>query len=60
LREKPYKSKPYEQAQHPGQLVQLDVTVLSRRCIAGLQLKLYPYTALRDSIRHMRPGNSQR
>ena len=38
---KPYKSKPYKQAQHSRRLVELDVTVIPRRCIAGPQLKLY-------------------
>ena len=33
-KKKPYKPKPYEQMQYPGQRVQIDVKVVPRRCIA--------------------------
>lgn len=49
-------SKPYEQAQHPGWLVELDVTVIPRRCIAGPQLKLYSCTTLHNYSRFRVPG----
>ena len=45
-KKKPYKPKPYEQMQYPGQRVQIDVKVVPRRCIADPQLKLYQYTAI--------------
>ncbi len=48
---KPYKSKPYKQAQHSRRLVELDVTVIPRRCIAGPQLKLYSCTTLHNYSR---------
>ena len=39
-KKKPYKPKPYEQMQYPGQRVQIDVKVVPRRCIADPELKL--------------------
>ena len=33
-KKKPYRPKPYEQMQYPGQRVQIDVKVVPRRCIA--------------------------
>ena len=52
-KKKPYKPKPYEQMQYPGQRVQIDVKVVPRRCIADPQLKLYQYTAI-DEYSHYR------
>ena len=37
-KKKPYKPKPYEQMQYPGQRVQIDVKVVPRRCIADPEL----------------------
>ena len=51
-KKKPYKPKPYEQMQYPGQRVQIDVKVVPRRCIADPQLKLYQYTAIDESSRY--------
>ena len=45
---KKYKPKPYEQMQHPGQRVQIDVKVVPRSCIADPLLKLYQYTVGRS------------
>ena len=42
-KKKPYKPKPYEQMQYPGQRVQIDVKVVPRRCIADPELKLDVY-----------------
>ena len=42
----PYKPKPYEQMQYPGQRVQVDVKVVPRRCIADPELRLFQYTAI--------------
>ena len=50
-KKKPYKPKPYEQMQYPGQRVQIDVKVVPRRCIADPQLKLYQYTAIDEFTR---------
>ena len=35
-KKKPYKPKPYEQMQYPGQRVQIDVKVVPRRCSMAL------------------------
>ena len=55
LKEKPkkkYKPKPYEQMDHPGQRVQIDVKVVPRDCIADPELKLYQYTAIDEYSRY--------
>ena len=49
---KPYKPKPYEQMQYPGQRVQIDVKVVPRSCIADPQLRLYQYTAIDEYSRY--------
>ena len=49
---KPYKPKPYEQMQYPGQRVQIDVKVVPRSCIADAQLRLYQYTAIDEYSRY--------
>ena len=49
---KKYKPKPYEQMQHPGQRVQIDVKVVPRSCIADPLLKLYQYTAIDEYSRY--------
>ena len=51
-KKKPYKPKPYEQMQYPGQRVQIDVKVVPRRCIADPELKLYQYTAIDEYSRY--------
>ena len=51
-KKKPYKPKPYEQMQYPGQRVQIDGKVVPRRCIADPQLKLYQYTAIDEYSRY--------
>ena len=51
-KKKPYRPKPYEQMQYPGQRVQIDVKVVPRRCIADTQLKLYQYTAIDEYFRY--------
>ena len=51
-KKKPYKPKPYEQMQYPGQRVQIDVKVVPRRCIADPRLKLYQYTAIDEYSRY--------
>ena len=51
-KKKPYRPKPYEQMQYPGQRVQIDVKVVPRRCIADAQLKLYQYTAIDEYSRY--------
>ena len=51
-KKKPYKPKPYEQMQYPGQRVQIDVKVVPRRCITDPQLKLYQYTAIDEYSRY--------
>ena len=51
-KKKPYKPKPYEQMQYPGQRVQIDVKVVPRRCIADPQLKMYQYTAIDEYSRY--------
>ena len=49
----PYKPKPYEQMQYPGQRVQVDVKVVPRACIADPELRLFQYTAI-DEYSRMR------
>jgi transposase len=48
---KPYKPKPYEQMQYPGQRIQIDVKVVPRACIADPKLRLYQYTAIDEYSR---------
>ena len=43
---KTYQSKPWKQRTYPGQRVQRHVRVVSRRCIAGRELRLFRYTAM--------------
>lgn len=47
----PYKPKPYEQMQYPGQRVQIDVKVVPRCCIADPELRLFQYTAIDEYSR---------
>jgi len=49
--QKPYKPKPYEQMQYPGQRVQIDVKIVPRACIANPELRLYQYTAIDEFSR---------
>ena len=49
---KKYNPKPYEQMDHPGQRVQIDVKVVPRACIADPELKLYQYTAIDEYSRY--------
>ena len=48
----PYKAKPYEQMQYPGQRVQIDVKVIPRKGIADPELKLFQYTAIDEYSRY--------
>ena len=50
-KEPPYKPKPYEQMTYPGQRVQVDVKVVSCRCIANPELHLFQYTAIDEFTR---------
>ena len=36
-----YNPKPYEQMTYPGQRVQVDVKVVTRKCIADPELRLF-------------------
>ncbi len=36
-----YKPKPYEQMTHPGERVQVDVKVVTRKCITDPELRLF-------------------
>ena len=49
---KKYVPKPYEQMDHPGQRIQIDVKVVPRSCIADPELKLYQYTAIDEYSRY--------
>ena len=49
---KKYKPKPYEQMDHPGQRIQIDVKVVPKNCIADPELKLYQYTAIDEYSRY--------
>ena len=51
-KKKPYKPKPYEQMQYPGQRVQIDGKAVPRRYIAGPQRKLYQYAAMDEYSRY--------
>ncbi|MFR9087420.1 MAG: hypothetical protein ACLVJV_10145 [Oscillospiraceae bacterium] len=42
----PYKAKPYEQMQYPGQRVRVDVKVVPLKCLANPEERLYQYTAI--------------
>ena len=48
---KGYIPKPYEQMDHPGQRVQVDVKVVPRKCIADPELRLFQYTAIDEFTR---------
>ena len=50
-RQEPYKSKPYEQMQYPGQRVQIDVKVVPLRCLANPDERLFQYTAIDEFSR---------
>ena len=45
------KVKPYEQMTHPGERVQVDVKVVSQKCIANPELRLFQYTAIDEFTR---------
>lgn len=47
----PYKAKPYEQMQYPGQRVQADVKVVPLKCLANPEERLYQYTAIDEYTR---------
>ena len=47
----PYKAKPYEQMQYPGQRVQVDVKVVPLKCLANPEERLYQYTAIDEYTR---------
>lgn len=47
----PYKPKPYEQMDRPGQRVQIDVKVVPLRCLANREERLYQYTAIDEFSR---------
>ncbi len=47
----PYKAKPYEQMQYPGQRVQVDVKVVPLKYLANPDERLYPYTAIDEYTR---------
>ena len=48
---KRYTPKPYEQMDHPGQRIQVDVKVVPRKCIADPELRLFQYTAIDEYSR---------
>ena len=50
-RQEPYKPKPYEQMQYPGQRVQIDVKVVPLRCLANPDERLFQYTAIDEFSR---------
>ena len=45
------KTKPYEQMNHPGQRVQIDVKVVPLRCLANPEERLFQYTAIDEYSR---------
>lgn len=47
-----YKPKPYEQMDHAGQRIQIDVKVVPRKCIADPTMRLYQYTAIDEYSRY--------
>lgn len=47
----PYKPKPYEQMEYPGQRVQVDVKVVPTKCLANPEERLYQYTAIDEYTR---------
>ena len=47
-----YRPKPYEQMDHPGQRIQIDVKVVPRKCIADAAIRLYQYTAIDEYSRY--------
>ena len=42
----PYKPKPYEQMQYPGQRVQVDMKVVPLKCLANPEERLYQYSGV--------------
>ena len=48
---KAYKPKPYEQMNHPGERIQVDVKVVPRKCITDPELRLFQYTAIDEFTR---------
>ncbi len=52
VKKKKYVPKPYEQMDHPGQRVQIDVKVVPRSCIADPELRLFQYTAIDEYSRY--------
>ena len=50
-KQNPYKPKPYEQMDHPGQRIQIDVKVVPLRCLANPEERLYQYTAIDEFSR---------
>ena len=45
------KAKPYEQMDHPGQRIQIDVKVVPLRCLANPEERLFQYTAIDEYSR---------
>ena len=45
------KPKPYEQMDHPGQRIQIDVKVVPLRCLANPEERLFQYTAIDEYSR---------
>ena len=50
-KQKPYKPKPYEQMDHPGQRIQIDVKVVPRHCLVNPEERLFQYTAIDEFTR---------
>lgn len=50
-KKKAYTPKPYQQMTYPGQRVQVDVKVVTRRCITDPELRLFQYTAIDEFSR---------
>lgn len=50
-KQNPYNPKPYEQMDHPGQRIQIDVKVVPLRCLANPEERLYQYTAIDEFSR---------
>lgn len=51
----PYKPKPYEQMQYPGQRVQVDMKVVPLKCLANPEERLYQYAKTTSSRLAVRP-----
>lgn len=60
-KQQPYKPKPYEQMDHPGQRVQFDVKVVPLRCLVNPEERLYQYTAIDEfsRLRYLRAYSEQ-